>query len=163
MIEATEKKLPVYGPHLPDYRTFRDAGFKFSAVAVAIRLVTFFAMAMSSKSEIVIKYFLDFIPYPVVFIDGTGFSKLVSQSTLYTAIGSLALLLIVAFKRNRRDQFVVGCFMASVSSAETLLIDVIRHIFWPPVTIYSTVLWTLWPLALSVVVMFLIGKLKAAA
>jgi hypothetical protein len=158
MMDRSNWTRETYGPPYLDYRKFRDVGLALSFVAVGIRLAAFFAAAMTQHAHVAIRYFLDLLPYPVVYIDGRGFAKLVSHSTLYAAIGSFVLFSVVAFKRNARDQITVGCFMAVTSSAEMLLVDVIRHLLRPPVTVYSTALWTLWPLALSVVVMFVVIK-----
>jgi hypothetical protein len=162
MMETSNWTRPIYGPTFPDYRTFRSVGLKLSGVAVAIRMISFFGMAITGHSHVAIRYFLDMLPYPVVYIDGKGFAYLVSHSTLYAAIGSFAVFALVALKRNARDQVTVGCFMAVLSSAEMLLVDVVRHFFRPPVTVYSTALWTLWPLGLSALVMFLVRQKKPA-
>jgi hypothetical protein len=141
-----------------DYRTFQKFGIQTSLGTAIVRLIIFFAIAAKEGSKISIHYFLDLIPYPVVEIDGAGFASLVSRSTLFTTIVITAFFGISSFLNPSRNQKLVGRFMGIVSCAEMLLVDTIRHLFRPPVIIASTALWTLWPLALGVIVLLVVGR-----
>ena len=141
-----------------DYRTFQRFGIQTSLGTAIVRLVIFFAISARQGAPVSIRYFLDLIPYPVVEIDGAGFASLVSRSTLFTTIVILAFFVISSFRNPSRNQKLVGRFMGILSCAEMLLVDTIRHLISPPVIVASTALWTLWPLALGVIVLLVVGR-----
>jgi hypothetical protein len=143
-----------------DYRRFRRAGVVAGLAVTAIRLGSFFGLAAQQGAKIVIDYFVDIVPYPVVLVGRARFAELVSRSTLYTAAVMLAIFVIVAFRHAKRNQTVSGWFMGMVACGTTLATDVIRHLLDPPVVVYSNVLWTLWPIALSCVIFIFIGRSK---
>lgn len=141
-----------------DYRTFQRFGIQTSLGTAVVRLVIFFGISAQQGSAVSVRYFLDLIPYPVVEIDGAGFSSLVSRSTLFTTIVITAFFVISSFRNPSRNQKLAGRFMGILSCTEMLLVDTIRHFFRQPVIIVSTALWTLWPLALGVVVLLVVGR-----
>jgi hypothetical protein len=143
-----------------DYRRFRRAGVISGLAVTTIRLSSFFGLAAQRGAKIVIDYFVDIVPYPVVLVGRAQFAHMVSRSTLYTAAIMLALFVIVAFRHARRNQIVSGWFMGMVACFTTLTTDVIRHLLDPPVVVYSDVLWTLWPIALSCLIFLFIGRSK---
>jgi hypothetical protein len=143
-----------------DYRRFRRAGVVSGLTVTVIRMGSFFGLAAQHGAKIVIDYFVDIVPYPVVLVGRPAFAELVSRSTLYTAAVMLAIFVIVAFRHAKRNQTVSGWFMGMVACCTTLATDVIRHLLDPPVVVYSNVLWTLWPIALSCLIYFFIGRSK---
>jgi hypothetical protein len=143
-----------------DYRRFRRAGVISGLAVTVIRLSTFFGLAAQRGAKIVLDYFVDIVPYPVVLVGRAQFAQMVSRSTLYTAAIMLALFVIVAFRHARRNQTVSGWFMGMVACFTTLSTDVVRHLLDPPVVVYSDVLWTLWPIALSCLIFLFIGRSK---
>jgi hypothetical protein len=143
-----------------DYRRFRRAGVISGLLVTAIRMGSFFGLAAQQGAKIVIDYFVDVMPYPVVLVGRAQFAELVSRSTLYTTAVMLAIFVIVAFRHAKRNQTVSGWFMGMVACCTTLATDVIRHLLDPPVVVYSNVLWTLWPIALSCLIYFFIGRSK---
>lgn len=154
---TTKPTEPEVAPEV-DYRTFQRYGIQTSLGTAIVRLVIFFAISAKQGSPVSLRYFLDLIPYPVVEIDGAGFASLVSRSTLFTTIVILAFFLISSFRNPSRNQKLVGRFMGILSCAEMLLVDTIRHLISPPVIVSSTALWTLWPLALGVIVLLVVGR-----
>jgi hypothetical protein len=143
-----------------DYRRFRRAGVVAGLAVTAIRMGSFFGLAAQHGAKIVIDYFVDIVPYPVVLVGRPQFAELVSRSTLYTSAVMLAIFVIVAFRHAKRNQTVSGWFMGMVACCTTLATDVVRHLLDPPVVVYSNVLWTLWPIALSCLIYFFIGRSK---
>jgi hypothetical protein len=143
-----------------DYRRFRRAGVISGLAVTAIRMGAFFGLAAQQGAKIVIDYFVDIVPYPVVLVGRPQFAALVSRSTLYTSAVMLAIFVIVAFRHAKRNQTVSGWFMGMIACCTTLTTDVIRHLLDPPVVVYSSVLWTLWPIALSCVIFVFIGRSK---
>jgi hypothetical protein len=143
-----------------DYRRFRRAGVIAGLVVTAIRMGSFFGLAAQQGAKIVIDHFVDIVPYPVVLVGRARFAELVSRSTLYTTAAMLAIFVIVAFRHTKRNQTVSGWFMGMVACCTTLTTDVIRHLLDPPVVVYSNVLWTLWPIALSCLIFVFIGRSK---
>ena len=147
---------------LVDYRRFRRAGVMAGLTVTTLRLGAFFGLAAYQNARIVIDYFVDIIPYPVVQVARAQFAEMVSRSTLYMAAIMLALFMVIAFRHTRRNQTVWGWFMGIVACATTLTTDVLRDIFDPPVVVYSTVLWTLWPIGLAIVIFLFLGKSRDA-
>jgi hypothetical protein len=143
-----------------DYRRFRRAGVISGLLVTAIRMGSFFGLAAQQGAKIVIDYFVDVVPYPVVLVGRATFAELVSRSTLYTSAAMLAIFVIVAFRHAKRNQTVSGWFMGMVACCTSLATDVVRHLLNPPVVVYSNVLWTLWPIGLSFLVYFFIGRGK---
>jgi hypothetical protein len=143
-----------------DYRRFRRAGVIAGLAVTTIRLSSFFGLAAQRGAKIVLDYFVDIVPYPVVLVARAEFAKLVSRSTLYTAAIMLAVFVVVAFRHAKRNQIVSGWFMGMVACFTTLITDVVRHLLDPPVVVYSDVLWTLWPIALSCLIFLFIGRSK---
>jgi hypothetical protein len=143
-----------------DYRRFRRAGVVAGLAVTTIRLSSFFGLAAQHGAKIVIDYFVDIVPYPVVLVGRPQFAELVSRSTLYTSAVMLAIFVIVAFRHAKRNQTVSGWFMGMVACCTTLATDVLRHLLDPPVVVFSSVLWTLWPIALSCLIFFFIGRSK---
>jgi hypothetical protein len=152
--------LPETDDEPIDYRRFRRAGVISGLAVTTIRLSSFFGLAAQRGAKIVIDYFVDIVPYPVVLVGRAQFAHMVSRSTLYTAAIMLALFVIVAFRHARRNQIVSGWFMGMVACFTTLTTDVVRHLLDPPVVVYSDVLWTLWPIALSCLIFLFIGRSK---
>jgi hypothetical protein len=146
-----------------DYRRFRRAGVVAGLAVTAIRMGSFFGLAAQHGAKIVIDYFVDIVPYPVVLVGRPQFAELVSRSTLYTTAVMLAIFVIVAFRHAKRNQTVSGWFMGMVACCTTLATDVVRHLLDPPVVVYSNVLWTLWPIALSCLIYFFIGRSRDEA
>jgi hypothetical protein len=146
-----------------DYRRFRRAGVISGLAVTAIRMGSFFGLAAQQGAKIVIDYFVDVVPYPVVLVGRPQFAALVSRSTLYTSAVMLAIFVIVAFRHAKRNQTVSGWFMGMIACCTTLATDLIRHLLDPPVVVYSSVLWTLWPIALSCVIFVFIGRSKDEA
>ncbi len=138
-----------------DYREFRRTGITAGLFVASARLGIFYLLTTLQGSIVTVRYALDIFPYPVVLTDRLHFSALVSRSTLLASVFMLAVLIVVVFRQTRRNQTVVGCFMGVVGCAEMLVVDVIRHLLDPPAVVYDTVLWTLWPLSLSCVVIAL--------
>jgi hypothetical protein len=157
-VDATEVSEPDDEP--TDYRRFRRAGVISGLAVTAIRLTSFFGLAGQRGAKIVLDYFFDIVPYPVVLIGRAQFAQLVSRSTLVTAAIMLAIFVIVAFRHTRRNQTVSGWFMGMIACFTTLTTDVVRHLLDPPVVVYSDVLWTLWPIALSCLIFIFIGRSK---
>jgi hypothetical protein len=143
-----------------DYRRFRRSGVISGLTVTAIRMGSFFGLAAQQGAKIVIDYFVDVVPYPVVLVGRAQFAELVSRSTLYTSAAMLAIFVIVAFRHAKRNQTVSGWFMGMIACCTTLATDVVRHLLDPPVVVYSNVLWTLWPIALSCSIFFFIGRSK---
>jgi hypothetical protein len=141
-----------------DYRRFRRAGVIAGLTVTALRMGSFFGLASRQGAKIVIDYFVDIVPYPVVLVGRPQFAELVSRSTLYTTAVMLAIFVIVAFRHAKRNQTVSGWFMGMVACSTTLATDVLRHLLDPPVVVSSSVLWTLWPIALSCLIFVFIGR-----
>jgi cadmium resistance protein CadD (predicted permease) len=115
-------------------------------------------MAKSEGGKIEIRYALEFFPYPAVLMPRVAFAGLVSLSTLVAAWVMLVLFFVTAVKRARLDQVTMGRFIGIFGAGEMLLVDVIRHLIDPPMIQMSRVLWTLWPLAIGVLILIITGK-----
>ncbi len=136
-----------------DFRQFRSTGVTAAVLAASVRMAAFFVLAGRHHHRIVIRYFLDQVPYPAVLANRTNFATLVSQSTLVAAAVMLAVFVVAAFRHMKRNQAVTGWFIGIISCAEMLVVDIVRHVLSPPVVVLATVLWTLWPIVLGVVVL----------
>jgi hypothetical protein len=143
-----------------DYRRFRRSGVIAGLAVTVLRMGSFFGLAAQHGAKIVIDYFVDVVPYPVVLVGRAQFAELVSRSTLYTAAAMLAIFVIVAFRHAKRNQTVSGCFMGIVACCTTLATDLVRHLLDPPVVVYSNVLWTLWPIGLACLIYLFLGRSK---
>ena len=147
LVEAEPAEAPV------DFRQFRSKGVTAAVLAASVRMAAFFLLAARHHHRIVIRYFLDQIPYPAVLANRTNFATLVSQSTLVASAVMLAVFLVAALRHMKRNQAVTGWFIGIIGCAEMLLVDIIRHVLSPPVVVFATVLWTLWPIVLGVIVL----------
>jgi hypothetical protein len=145
-------------PPLEDFRQFRRIGVTAAVASAAVRLSVFFALAMSRHDAIVVRYFLDAIPYPVVLVERSQFALLVSRSTLAASAVMLAVFIVAALRHSRRNQALMGWFMGVFGCGQMLLVDGIRHLLSPPVIVRATAFWTLWPLGLGCVVLAVCGR-----
>lgn len=136
-----------------DFRQFRSTGVTAAVLAASVRMLAFFLLAGRHHHRIVIRYFLDQIPYPAVLANRANFATLVSQSTLVAAAIMLAFFLVASLRHMKRNQAVTGWFIGIIGCGEMLLVDIVRHVLSPPVVVFATVLWTLWPIILGVVVL----------
>lgn len=136
-----------------DWRPMVRAALAACVLALAGKAAGLFWMSDRLGARIEVQTWFGVIPYLRLHTTAANFATIVTTSTAVMATVTAAALTVVVLLDRSPRRVVVGWSIGVLVSAETLLLELIRHQMTPPVVRADRLWWVYVPLAVGAVVL----------
>lgn len=117
----------------PSYEKLVAAAFGAALAVLITKIASVLLIANIVGATITIQFFLGFLPYFGIIADPPTFTSIVTFSTIAMVTGALILLIRPVLQTGWERQTIWGRGVGLAIAAETFLLEIIRHLFWPAV------------------------------
>lgn len=109
------------------------SAFSAALTVLLVKIVAVLLIGNLTGATITIQFFLGFLPYFGIIADPGTFTDIVTFSTIAMITASLLLLLRPVLQTGWDRQWIWGRGVGLAISAETFLLEALRHWVWPEV------------------------------
>ncbi|MGL5829493.1 MAG: hypothetical protein ACRC0L_07985 [Angustibacter sp.] len=137
-------------PREVDYAPMVRAALWATGLAVLVKVGSSLWLAHRRGVPVEVRFFADLVPYLAFLVGRSPFLVLAATSTLIMAVVSVACL-CGSLLRARRNQFIAGWLAGPLAVANTLLVDLVRHLLDRPYLLWRIGRWSVLCVAISAV------------